>query len=211
MDLRKNKDDDKAVEMSERKEIFPKNLDKKEEENLAGVFKKDDKSISSSFRGFENANSKEYYIQTLKNMMIDNKMVLEYSVEKAYRWMKCFGFSKDKSTDRYKMNILLDNCQKKIDDYFDYLNVIRSMDDLELIKKLIFEKHELPIISVMRMPIIDLGPEFDIKKANFEAKNHFNESIHDEDMVDGVEKIMGSMHKNSSKKIVNYLKELNQK
>ena len=143
-------------------------------------------------------------------MRIDNKIKISKAVEKAFMWMKCFGFKKDKTSEKFKMNTLLEKSQQKIDDYFDYLNVIRTMDDLELIKKLIFEKHELPIISVMRMPIIDLGPEFNIEKANFEPKNHFNEYITEEDMIGGVEKIMVSMHKNSSKKIVNYLRELNQ-
>ena len=51
------------------------------------------------------------------------------------------------------------------------------MDEFELVKKLIFEKHELPILSIMRMPLIDLGREFRIEKFEeiLDFKDIFNE------------------------------------
>jgi hypothetical protein len=197
--------------MSEKRKIISKKGENEKDLNFIEDIssKIDKKSISVSvMRGKENSNLKEFYTQSLLNMKIDNKMKLTFETKIAFNYMKCFGFSKNKNSMRYKLNNLFYKFDYKISDYFDYLNVIRTMDEVELLKKLIFDKHELPLISVMRMPVIDLGPEFDIEKAkNLEAKNHFNEKITNEDMIVGVEKIMDSMHKNSSKKILAYLRD----
>ena len=85
------------------------------------------------------------------------------------------------------------------------------MDELELLKKLIFEKHELPLISVMRMPVVDLGPEFDVEKADLKPKNNSNELITKEDMINGIEKIMEpGKYKPLSQRILKYLRDIYQ-
>jgi len=208
IDLRKKKKNEKIpeIELSENRNIF----NERKNSNSKNKINNEDNELSlNSNSNNNNCSIKEFYIQSLLNMKEDNKMKLTLDVKKAFNWMKCFGFSKDKTSLKNKINTLLEKFQSKIEDYFDYLNVIRTMDELELLKKLIFEKHELPILAVLRMPIIDLGKEFNIEKAKLNAKNYSNESITDDDMINGIEKILEpGKYKITSQNILRYLRDI---
>lgn len=159
----------------------------------------------------DNNSVKEYYIQTLKNMRVKANITFETDFKAYFNWTKFFGYGKDTNSKKYKLKKLLDKIQEKVSDYFDYLNVIRCIDELTIIKSLIFEKHELPLISVMRIPTVDLGEDFDLEKFNIKFCNELEEKIKEEDMETGVEKLL-TQEKNSTtaKRILKNLRDMSE-
>lgn len=207
----KNKED--IIDLSENREILTKkfeNLDPssdsaKKENQENSIDKEKDKKDE------ETNDIKKYYIQVLKNLRMKNNIKLESDFKAYFNWTKCFGYGKNTNSKKYKLNKLIEKIQDKILDYFDYLNVIRCIDELELLKTIIFEKEELPIISALRIPIVDLGEDFDLKKFNIKFANHLEEDIKDEDMETGVEKMILEEKRNKiSKKILKHLREMSE-
>lgn len=190
-------------DLSENRNIFSKKTDKNNKDITESIFKRE--------KPEENVNIKDYYIQTLKNMRLKENIKFETEFKAYFNWTKIVGYGKNKDSKNYKLKKLLEKIQDKVEDYFDYLNVIRCIDELELIKSLIFDSHELPLISVMRIPIVDLGKDFDLDRFNLKSANHLEENIKDEDMQFGIEKLL-SEGKNSScsQKILRHLRNLDQ-
>lgn len=170
-----------------------------------------DKSKKEQEKNESNGSIKDYYIQTLKNMRGKFGMKFEIDFKAYYNYIKFVGYGKNETSKFYKVKKMMDKIQDKVYDYFDYLNVIRCIDELALIKSFLFEEHELPIISTLRIPIVDLGEEFDLEKNyNIKFANHAEKKIKDEDLETGIEKILqDGKNRQISQKILKHLRNLN--
>jgi hypothetical protein len=202
IDLRKNQNDN---DFSLQKK--PNDDELSENRNILQN-KIDDPNFKQMKKEENDPDIKDYYIQALKNMKVKGKINLDHNSKTYFNWTKFFGYGKDSTSNRYKLNKLLEMIQDKIYDYFNYLNVIRCFDELALIKTLLFEKHELPLVSIMRIPIIDLGENFELNKFNLKFVNELDEKINDEDMETGIEKMTKEgKYRQIVQKILNNLKE----
>ena len=151
---------------------------------------------------------KNYYTQIIKNLLDRGIIKLTSEFIWSFNYKQCCGYGKNKTSKHYKVNFLLEKLKNKIDDYFDYLNVIKCIDEFELVKNLVFDNHELPLISLMSIPTIDLGENFDLNKIDFKITNEEEKENNDYDTHEGVEKLIECGKREISQKILSCLRKL---
>jgi hypothetical protein len=157
------------------------NFNQNERSNYIANQNLSDVDISNNTANFH-IEYKKYFIKLFGFRSESHKLYMTFWEQFLYNFFNR-NMNKRKSINNYKQKLfyLLDKTEEKIEESFDYINILETVQEAKILKEIILEDHQKSLVDLYRRPLIYY--ERDDKFLDDSSKNNNKNSSFAEEKV----------------------------
>jgi len=170
---------DKSRDLSRRNS--PRKKKESPKPNFPFSILEEPESLCHLFNSKEIKNKKKVFIQKLISKKKSEKLELSCLQKFKFLFFSCINLKRIKNNEDYKLLMLMRLIDEKIENYFDYSNIIIITDELSILKEILLRDHQKLIVNLLgkenlhlldNKTIVETKPEVIEKEIENEAITH---------------------------------------
>ncbi len=99
---------------------------------------------------------KKYFIKLFEFRIQPQSFFMTLWEQFIYNFFKRSKTKRSSNNANYKKKLfyLMDKCEAKIEDYFDFINILESIQEAKILKEIILDEHQKYLVNLYKRPLI---------------------------------------------------------